>query len=438
MSRRGTDRTSQATLDGLSRLTSLARVATSGEVSEAAHVAGRARFLEAIDGEPSRGSQAPMRFAFAMAACFAFVAAGWGVQKWRTPEFTVSGAVASEGFVRAPAANSATVSFADGSDVVLTPQARVRVVRGEKHHVVLEEGKAEVRISHGPMLAWAFDAGPFTVHASPGGLAMAWSGDGEQLDVWPHDAETKVQGGMAGAGVSLHGGDHLMARVRDGQLRIERADGQVSVATNGVPTPPPAPTSPALAAAAGSTPDVSPVATIELPADAPLPSASATTSNASPAPHSAWAAMVARGEYDAVLREADAAGIDGVLARRPLADLAALADASRYKNQTDLAQRALSTERSRFPSSKEAHTAAFLLGRLADDQSHDPARAITWYTRYLTEASSGPFASDALGRKMIAVEKTKGTEAARPLAEQYAHRFPHGAYAAQAEEIRTR
>src|SRR5580704_17930525 len=91
------------------------------------------------------------------------------------------------------------------------------------------------------MLAWAFDAGPFTVRASQGSLAMAWSGDGEQLDVWPHDAETSVQGGAAGAGITLHGGDHLMARVREGELRIVRADGAVTTTTA---TPTPAPTDP--------------------------------------------------------------------------------------------------------------------------------------------------------------------------------------------------
>jgi hypothetical protein len=427
MPRKGIERASAGTFGGLTRL---AREATHGEVSEAVHVAGRARFLEAVEHETSRGSRVPMRMAFAMAAAVALAAGGWGVQRWRAPEWTVEGTVAaSEGFVRAPATNSATVAFADGSAVVLTPTARVRVVRGDHRHVILEDGKAEVRIARGPMLAWAFDAGPFTVRAAQGGLAMAWSGDGEQLDVWPHDAETTVQGGAAGAGISLHGGDHLMARVRGGELRIVRADGAVSTTSTGpAASAPSAASEPSSDAVVTTVPDMIPDAAI-------APSAAATT--ASPT-RTGWSALVARGEYDAVLRDANASGIDSVLAHRPLADLAALADASRYRAQTDLAQRALSTERSRFPSSKEAHTAAFLLGRLADDQSHDAARAISWYSRYLAEAPTGPFASDALGRKMIAVQKTQGPDAARPLAEQYARHFPHGAYAAQAEELRTR
>jgi hypothetical protein len=230
-----------------------------------------------------------------------------------------------------------------------------------------------------------------------------------------------VQGGVAGAGVLLRGGDHLTARVHQGELRIVRADGAVSTGSTAEPAAP-EPSSNAIVTVA----PINPTATA-------LPAAPAPVSA-----HVPWSALVARGEYDAVLRDADAAGIDGTLSRRPLADLAALADASRYRGQTELSQRALTAERSRFPGSKEAHTAAFLLGRLADDQSHDAARAIGWYDRYLAEAPTGPFASDALGRKMIAMQASQGSEAARPIAAQYARRFPHGAYAAQAEEIRTR
>ncbi|HEY2510311.1 MAG TPA: hypothetical protein VGI39_05630 [Polyangiaceae bacterium] len=433
MPRRGIDGGANAaraeTFDGLIRL---AREATTGEVSEAKHVAGRARFLTAVEEEAGHArSRFAMRSAMAMAAAVVLVAGGVGVQKWRAagPEWTVDGKVASGEFVRAPTAASATIDFEDGSAVVLSGASRARVVHGDHHHVVLEGGKAEVRIGRGVQLAWAFDAGPFTVKASKGGLAMAWSGEGEQLDVWPHDAETVVQGGVVGAGVTLHGGDHLTARVREGDLRIVRADGGVTTAV-APPPPPPVTTNGAAAAppATGTAPDAAPSAAT--PVSTP---ASPTT----PA-HTSWSALVARGDYDTVLREADGVGIDSVLAHRPLSDLAALADASRYRSRTDVAQRALTTERSRFPSSKEAHTAAFLLGRLADDQSHDATAAVRWYDRYLSESSTGPFASDALGRKMIAVERTQGADAARPIAEQYARRFPHGAYAAQAEELRTR
>jgi hypothetical protein len=442
MRRKGTEGAPVETLDGatgaisMTRLTRLARESLGGEVSDSVHVAGRVRFLGAVERETARSaSRVPVRVAFALAASVALAAGGWSVRQLstRAPEWAVEGAVASEGFVRAPTSNSATIAFADGSAVVLTPTARVRVVRGDPRHIVLEDGKTEVRLARGPMLAWAFDAGPFTVRAAQGGLAMAWSGDSEQLDVWPHDAETTVQGGVAGAGITLHGGDHLVARVRGGELQIVRADGGVTT-TSSIPSAAPGRPESTSNAIVSTIPDPAPTL---LPALAPSAAPPSPRSQGQ-GPAAGWSALVAHGEYDTVLRDADAVGIDDVLARRPLADLAALADASRYRGQTDLAQRALSTERARFPRSKEAHTAAFLLGRLADDQSHDASRALTWYERYLAEAPTGPFASDALGRKMIAVQKTQGPDAARPIADQYARRFPHGAYAAQAEEIRTR
>jgi TolA-binding protein len=391
----------------LDRLDALAREATRGEVSEEAHLAGRARFIAAVDGERGRSrGGVGARWAIAMAAVAALVVGGWRYEKMRgAPEWTVVGAVASEGFVRAPEASPATIAFADGSAVVLAPTSRARVVRGDHRHVVLEAGRAEVRIARGPMLAWAFDAGPFTVRASQGSLAIALSDDGQQLDVWPHDAEATVQGGAAGPGVTLRGGDHLTARVREADLHVVRADG--TEAATATPTPTPTPT---------STPTATPTPT--------------------PTPHLSWPALLARGDYDTILHDADASGLDATLSHRPLSDLSALADASRYRGQIDTAQRALTAERARFPGSKEAHTAAFLLGRLADDQTHDAKKAVGWYDRYLAEAPQGPFASDALGRKMIAVQKSQGSDAARPIADLYARRFPHGAYAAQAEEIR--
>jgi len=433
MPRKGTD--GARSFDALARL---AREAGTGEVNDAKHIAGRARLMDAIarqrgqlDQSDTGRARMATRAALAIAAAVALTVGSWGVAKWRAPSYSVEGAVAQgpeeQGFVRAPSSSAATIRFTDGSAVSLAPKGRARVVNGDRRHVVLEEGHADVRIAKGgAMLAWAFDAGPFTVHASPGAVAMEWSGEGEQLDVWPRDAETTVQGGVAGSGVALHGGDHLTARVREGELRIVRADGAVT--TTNDPPPSTDPSSNAIVTTtpnSTATPDSNPNAI-------PNPNASAPSS-----PPLSWPALIARGDYDSILRDADSSGIDGALAHRPLPDLAALADASRYLGRTDVAERALTTERSRFPGSKEAHTAAFLLGRLADDQRGAPARAIPWYDRYLAEAPTGPFASDALGRKMLAVERTQGPAPARVLADQYARRFPHGAYAAQAEELRT-
>jgi hypothetical protein len=64
-----------------------------------------------------------------------------------------------------------------------------------------------------------------------------------------------------------------------------------------------------------------------------------------------------------------------------------------------------------------------------------PAAAIGWYDQYLTESPGGSLVAEALGRKMVAVDKASGRDAARPIAEEYLRRFPQGMFAAVAEKI---
>lgn len=144
--------------------------------------------------------------------------------------------------------------------------------------------------------------------------------------------------------------------------------------------------------------------------------------------------MVSRGEFERVLAEVEASGVDDVLLHRPLADLVAVADAARYAGRRDLAQRALRAQRVRFPGSADAKSAAFHLGRIQDDAG-DSAGAIAWYDRYLVEAHDGPLAEGALGRKIVTMSRSSGREAARPVAEEYLVRFPTGPHAAVAREI---
>jgi hypothetical protein len=60
---------------------------------------------------------------------------------------------------------------------------------------------------------------------------------------------------------------------------------------------------------------------------------------------------------------------------------------------------------------------------------------LAWYDRYLGEAPRGRYAAEALGRKMLVVQKLRGSEAARPLAEDYVRRYPDGAYAELAHKL---
>ena len=147
-----------------------------------------------------------------------------------------------------------------------------------------------------------------------------------------------------------------------------------------------------------------------------------------------WAARVASGESQAVLADAEHIGFEATLAGADAADLTAFADAARYSGRPDLADRALLETRRRFPGSTRAQAAAFLLGRAADDRG-DAAAGLAWFRRYLSDAPRGPFASEALGRQMIAVEKLRGPSAAAPLAAEYLRRFPNGTYLLRARAL---
>jgi len=79
--------------------------------------------------------------------------------------------------------------------------------------------------------------------------------------------------------------------------------------------------------------------------------------------------------------------------------------------------------------------AIFLLGRVEELRAQGAAQAIARYDEYLAQAPAGPYAAEALGRKMILIDQREGPSAARPLADEYLQRFPGGSYAGAARAL---
>jgi hypothetical protein len=219
-----------------------------------------------------------------------------------------------------------------------------------------------------------------------------------------------VKGPLAVSGIRLSAGERLVANLKAGQLRVEHPTSSENVTERSRET-----------AATGEE---------EAPRKAEPPSQARTAAPVEG--RSSWAKRVAAGDFDGVLAEAQESGLDATFGRATLPELVALADAARYRGRADVARRTLLAQRERFPNSTAARTAAFLLGRLAESI---PETAIDWYDRYLGEAPNGEFASEALGRKFLAVQRMSGAAAARPIATEYLRRFPRGAYATQAREL---
>jgi TolA-binding protein len=147
-----------------------------------------------------------------------------------------------------------------------------------------------------------------------------------------------------------------------------------------------------------------------------------------------WSSAITTGNAARVVAEAEAHGLEKALVEVDSTALMALSDASRYSGRPEVAVRALVAERQRFPDTTFAHAAAFLLGKLADDRG-EVAAGLAWYRRYLSETPDGPYAAEALGRKMLAIERIAGRDAARSIASEYVQRFPNGTYMLQAHAI---
>jgi TolA-binding protein len=147
-----------------------------------------------------------------------------------------------------------------------------------------------------------------------------------------------------------------------------------------------------------------------------------------------WGARVSHGDFDGVIVDAERRGIDKSLAESSAPELSALADAARYARRQDVARRALMAERARYPGSVQARDAPFFLGGLAESQKNDAA-SLDWYDVYLRESASGAYASQALGRKMMLVQRLQGSDGVRPIASEYLARFPDGPYAPSARKL---
>ena len=406
------------------RLGRAAREAITGEVSAREHAAGKERLLFELDRSamPNRrrwvfpASAASLVAAAAAIALWFGFGAGTSGLTWRVEGV----ALTQEGYAAPPTAGPpATLRFSDGSDVVFAPGSRGRIgaVSAKSALVIVESGRASARLKPAARVAWIIDVGPFSIAAGDAAVDVAWVPTDEVLDVHLRSGKAIVRGALANGGMALEPGQHLVAQLQKGTIRVE-----AETAAGGAPAAP--------SISVPSEPSAT-IATDVLDAD----SVDSAPAPAGRTPRSGWAQRVARGDFDGVLNEAQSYGIDTVLSKRPLADLVALADAARYRGRSSMARRVLIALRGRFPSSSDARTAAFLLGRMADDSDHSPSGALTWYDRYLAEAPDGAFASEALGRRMNAVEQISGRGAAKSAAQQYLRKYPKGSYAAVARDL---
>lgn len=376
----------------------------------------------------------------AAGAGLAFAAAGfvaWTAIDRPAPalSYTVNGATPPrEGFVRSSAEEQPELAFSDGTNirVLSSTRARVRDVGRRGARFVLEDGRAHVQVAHRPGADWQVQAGTFVIRVHGTAFLVAWNASQSRLDVQMESGVVAVDGPRSGDTLMLRAGEALSVR-SDGSRAVTRVPRTLalrapsSAGWEGGPAP-----VPVMPRSSPQTPD-GPHTVAPIRAPAPR-SAHIAVPQAAP-PELPWSERLADGEAAAIVAEAQRRGMAAVLAEASSEDLAALADAARFRKQDQLARRVLLAQRRRFPGTVRAEEASFLLGRLAEGPGGRASDALAWYERYLREAPAGAYAAEAMGRMMLVLERQQRTEEARALAAAYLRKFPHGAYARAARRV---
>ena len=339
------------------------------------------------------------------------------------------GNLVAGGYLRDTGADGIKLSFSEGTEFVLKPGARGRLgaVDGAGARIAIEEGTASFQVTPRPGARWMIDVGPFLVTVKGTAFTVSWNAASERFELDLRQGRVTISGPISGGDIALRAGQRLVVNLPEDETLITEENLGEPSRGKAPATAPPSEAPGAGDERAPSTPSARAVRN-----DPPAPA----RPRVAHVVHHRWAEALAAGQLDQILLDAEQAGLKSALEESSSEELYALATAARYRQRVDLARDALLAERRRFAGSNRALDAAFFLGRLEESSGRGTTRAMDWYDEYLLHAPTGRYASQALGRKMIAASRTEGAAQAARLAEEYLRRFPNGSYAGSARALR--
>jgi ferric-dicitrate binding protein FerR (iron transport regulator)/TolA-binding protein len=352
------------------------------------------------------------------------------------------GSVLEGGYLRESGHTGVKLLFNEGSRFALAPGTRGRLRAADKNgaRVAIEQGTASFQVTPSTDRRWFVEVGPFLVAVKGTIFTVSWDAASERFELRLRDGRVVVSGPVSGGDIVLRAGQRLVVILPTAESTITE-EGPDEGPDEG---PAQAASEEGATSALPATPTQSlrSVHTKERPAGTngtSIPATAATVATPSAGMKAGrdrrWTDDLASGRWDRILDEVEQSGVEDALANASSEDLYALANAARYRRRMDLARAALLAERRRFPTSSRALDATFLLGRVEESRDRGMARAIAWYDEYLVRAPNGPYAAEALGRKMTIASEIDGAARSRPLAEEYLHRFPKGSYAGTARAL---
>ncbi|HSC89204.1 MAG TPA: FecR domain-containing protein [Polyangiaceae bacterium] len=395
---------------------------------------GKQRGLVLLPGRGSRVFGAPSGWlagwrGVALGASLAAAAAvAWAI--WpRSLSYEVVGGTQSGGLV-ATEDTSAALLFSEDSRVDVAPHTTLRVnIEGKQRLVArLGQGELDVHVVHRAETDYRFWAGPYEVLVVGTAFRLEFEPKGELMElelregkVRIFDAHRRVLEMSAGQTVKfaagrseLSGGpfseqraaDQRAADQRSADLRSAdlRADESGNAQPKGLPNE--------------GQPSESPQSEPRVQGAANAPGAVG------------YASLAQVGRFSEIVEQAQRTGVERVLREKSSAELQSLAQAANYTGNQPLATRTWKAMQARFAGSAAGANAAFFLGRQSD-QAGRRAEALGYFDSYLAQAPRGTYAAEALGRKLLLVDRARASQLAR----EYLIRFPRGAYAEKARQL---
>ena len=314
------------------------------------------------------------------------------------------------------ATSSTRVLFSDESRLRIEPSSKIKMLGTDAHgaQVAVADGSIDVFVKPRSDSSWRFEAGPFSILVRGTAFRLGFDAARGRLNLHMKTGVVEVRGPHRVS--TLRGGDSLELLANP-----PREASSIAPLQETPPLPPATPL---------QTLPARPTALKPLAHDGP-----SRLAMHNGAGHSAsWSDLIAKGDFPAIVQDAERCGLDTTLARGSALDLITLADAARYTKKYETARQALLALRARFAGSNRAKDAAFFLGRLSEVEPASSDAALTWYDTYLAEADRGPYASEALGRKLTLLVR-KDPERAHKVARSYLQRFPQGNQAELARSV---
>jgi hypothetical protein len=338
----------------------------------------------------------------------------------------VGGQRFASNYIGALPTEPAQVKFSDGSNIEARPGSRLRIdeTHADGARVLVERGTASARVRHRDRSRWVFAAGPFNVRVIGTRFDLDWDPQAQVVSLTLHEGAVEVESPVGQSRCTVHAGQRFKASLQAGTMTLESIDAKPA-ADSGVS---------AAAAAKAAPTEAAGVSNARRSDGNDAKDAKDAKRVVTHAMRARWGKLVRRGEFEAVVEQALAGDLDATLKSCTAGEARALADAARYTDRPELAERVLLTIRARFPGTRHGDAAGFLLGRTSETRGK-AGDADRWYTRYLGEAPEGEYAADALAGRMRALLAMSGAAAARPIAREYLRRFPDGVHLRMARRL---